>query len=76
MRVSTPGRINQACLELFDEPAEKAVPRLMDELEKPHRVASRLDVNTNAVRQWLQARGWRFNGEKWVAAEVEHAPSL
>lgn len=76
MRVSTPGRINQACLELLGMTAEVGVPRLMADLEKPHRVAARLDVNTNAVTQWLKARGWVFDplAQKWVAPipEADH----
>lgn len=76
MRATIPGKINQTCMSLYDEPAETAVPRLMRELETPQRVAGKLDVTTTAVRQWILGRGWVYNGEKWVApeAEAEHAP--
>lgn len=77
MRVSTPGRINQACVELLGVTAEIGVPLLMAELEKPHRVAARLDVNSNAVTQWLKARGWVFDAasQRWIAPvpEADHA---
>lgn len=75
---STPGRINQACLDLFNETAEVAVPRLMAELKKPHRVAARLDVGLNAVREWLLRRGWVCRDSEWIAptVEAEHAPSV
>jgi hypothetical protein len=70
---TTPGKINQTCLELFGETAETAVPRLMGELEVPRRVAARLDVNPNAVRAWLLYRGWVFDPglDKWVAPQTE-----
>lgn len=76
MRVSTPGRINQACMEIYGVTAEIGVPRLMDELDKPHRVAARLDVNTNAVTQWLKARNWVFDPstQKWIAPAPEPEP--
>lgn len=80
MRVSIPGRINQACLELFNETAAVAMPRLMRELETPQRIAGKLDVTTTAVRRWFTSRDWYFDPEtsQWVApqAEVEHAPAV
>lgn len=80
MRDTTPGKINQACLTLFNQTADVAMPRLMAELERPQRIAGRLGVTTTAARQWFETRGWDYNPEldKWIApqAEAEHAPSL
>lgn len=64
-------------MEIYGVTAEIGVPRLMHDLDKPHRVAARLDVNTNAVTQWLKSRGWVFDPlqQKWIepVAETEHA---
>lgn len=80
MRDTTPGKINQACQALFSESADVAMPRLMDELARPHRIAGRLDVTTTAVRQWFETRGWDYDPEqdKWIApeTEAEHAPAV
>lgn len=70
---STPGRIKQACLEIYGEIEDVVVPRLVHQLKAPHRVAAKLDVNANAVRSWLINRGWVFDPEsgEWIEPEKE-----
>lgn len=63
--------IERATQELFGESAEAAVPRLMHEHRAPHRVAALLNVAPNSVRFFLTTRGWVFDGDNWVAPEVE-----
>lgn len=74
MADTRPGKIEEACQRMFGESAEVCVPRLIDELRTPVRVAARLEVVPNTARTWLERRGWRFDGERWSQrAEAENA---
>jgi hypothetical protein len=58
------------------EPLEQLIPRLLDELGTPFKVAVELGVYPVSIRHWLKRNGYASVDGKWrriEKGEAEHA---
>ncbi len=55
--------------QLYAEPADKVIPRLLDELGTPFLVAIRMGVYPGSIRNWLLKNGYRVIEERWQRVE-------
>ena len=54
----------------YQESHEEVIPRLMQSLKTPFKVAVEIGVYPNSVREFLIQRGWEYIDGTWVAPKV------
>ena len=65
------GNMKRLAQELFNEPLDSLIPRLIEELKTPHRVGVKIGVYSGSVRTWLINHGWVYENGIWVAPKAE-----
>lgn len=49
----------------YGESCDTLIPRLLEELRTPYRVAVHLGVYPNTIRHWLQKNGYKLANGLW-----------
>lgn len=70
--MATPNRL-EAIAQEKDEPLEKMIPRLLEELGTMYLVAVELKVYPNTILGWLKRNHYRYDvpSKKWVKKSGE-----